>query len=69
MDASLRSPGRWLSPAVRGRGLKPSNADIMRRFKVARRARAWIETESKGSLQSVQRVARRARAWIETLRQ
>ncbi len=34
---------------------------------VARRVRAWIETDQAGARLPLHRVARRVRAWIETL--
>jgi len=55
------------SPAVRGRGLKrdrPCHDDVVGR--VARRARAWIETPEMAACEAALEVARRARAWIET---
>jgi len=56
------------SPAVRGRGLKRllalgDDPDL----KVARRARAWIETPLSRAHHAPGHVARRARAWIETI--
>ena len=60
---------QWIkSPAVRGRGLKhrgpPAHIQPQR---VARRARAWVETAQRGGgRKRAQAVARRARAWVET---
>jgi hypothetical protein len=42
------------SPAARGRGLKPPGPAVRRpKPRVARRARAWIETESAGATQRI----------------
>ena len=54
------------SPAARGRGLKlDSRLANWGPRRVARRARAWIETQSAVAVTNP-KVARRARAWIET---
>ena len=50
------------------RGLKPSaGAQGLAQIMVARRVRAWIETETDASLVIGATVARRVRAWIETV--
>jgi len=55
------------SPAARGRGLKPGEGGADWGYvKVARRARAWIETACPKLPGPGPAVARRARAWIET---
>ena len=58
----------FLSPAVRGRGLKHHKVDLSVGVKnVARRARAWVETDHPQAKRKMPAtVARRARAWVET---
>ncbi len=57
------------SPAVCGRGLKHTEPKLITCFlHVARRVRAWIETEEGVQMAYVIHVARRVRAWIETYR-
>ena len=54
---------------MRGRGLKRFNADAILRadIKVARHARAWVETAAAACGQDAVSVARHARAWVETV--